>query len=347
MRFHSLRLVFSYFFFVVGVFSNFSISLFAGEREGFRFLEEEKTITLHDSGGPVWVYHFGLNTREELPQSERRRTRGTYIHPLYGLNGEILTEDFPRDHYHHHGVFWTWPYVGVHRKHNGEDIPAGEMGEKIDRYDLWEDIGIQQRFVKWGDRKIDPHSATLSVENGWFAGGEKLMIEKIEIKTHRIEEGGNDLKTRAVDFHFCWIPTEFPITLKGAPEKSYGGFTVRFRPHPNPKEGEKITTITIPSGIADRDLPETPLPWADFTSRFGTGERRSGAAIFVPKDHPDYPPTWLTRYYGPLCVGWPGVNGRTFPPGEEIRVHYRIWIHDNEVNASQIQKAYENYTLEP
>jgi hypothetical protein len=35
-------------------------------------------------------------------------TRANYIHPLYGLDGEILTEDFPPDHPHQRGVFWAW-----------------------------------------------------------------------------------------------------------------------------------------------------------------------------------------------------------------------------------------------
>jgi hypothetical protein len=31
--------------------------------------------------------------------------RANYVHPLYGLKGEILTEDFPEDHLQHHGIF--------------------------------------------------------------------------------------------------------------------------------------------------------------------------------------------------------------------------------------------------
>jgi hypothetical protein len=35
--------------------------------------------------------------------------RSDYIHPLYGLNGEMLTNDWPdADHPHHRGIFWAW-----------------------------------------------------------------------------------------------------------------------------------------------------------------------------------------------------------------------------------------------
>ena len=105
------------------------------------------------------------------------------------------------------------------------------------------------------------------------------------------------------------------------------------------------TVITVPSGPTTEDLPETPLEWADFTSRFGSLEHRSGAAIFVAPHHPDYPPTWLTRYYGPLCVGWPGVEARDFRPGEPFRLDYRLWIHRHAAAWQQLREVYAGYQL--
>jgi hypothetical protein len=63
----------------------------------------------------------------------------------------------------------------------------------------------------------------------------------------------------------------------------------------------------------------------------------------VPATHPDFPPTWLTRYYGPLCVGWPGVKDRLFQPDEEIRLQYRIWIHEGAATVAQLENAYKLY----
>src|SRR5699024_3188858 len=38
--------------------------------------------------------------------------RSNYIHPLYGLEGEMLTRDWPEGaHPHHRGIFWAWPEV--------------------------------------------------------------------------------------------------------------------------------------------------------------------------------------------------------------------------------------------
>ena len=321
-----------YLFLLSVYFCTCILSTYGQEESRFRFEGiSDQSIRLSDGTESVWVYNFGPITRNDLPETEKRRTRACYIHPLYGLRGEVLTDDFPRDHYHHHGIFWTWPHIGIQQ-------PDGQ----VKQYDTWQDsVGdLRQQFVQWKERTTNGTSATLAVENGWFAGGEKVMVENVTIRTHAVKEEFHQ-KTRAIDLEFLWIPTDKPITLRGAEEKSYGGLTIRFRPQSNKPGEEKITTITVPGGVAEGDLPETPLPWADFTSRFGTGEHRSGAAIFIPPSHPDFPPTWLTRYYGPLCVGWPGVRERTFQPNEEIRLTYRLWVHESEVDTEQIRKAYE------
>jgi hypothetical protein len=44
-----------------------------------------------------------------------------------------------------------------------------------------------------------------------------------------------------------------------------------------------------------------------------------------------------------LCVGWPGVNGKTFEPGKPFHLHYRNWIHSAAVNIDTLKAAYEAY----
>src|SRR5215203_23868 len=34
--------------------------------------------------------------------------RGGYIHPVYTPSGKIVTDDYPADHYHHHGIWFAW-----------------------------------------------------------------------------------------------------------------------------------------------------------------------------------------------------------------------------------------------
>lgn len=312
--------------------------------EPFQFVEnDKKQLSLTEGTLPILTYQYDVIEHEHVPQNDLRRTAGCYIHPLYGINGEILTDNAPKDHYHHHGVFWTWPHVRVHE-------PDG----KITAYDLWtSNTALKQHFVRWIDKKTTDNTATFAVENGWFVGnpqaGKKIMSEQVKVIVHRVQKIG-DVPSRAVDFEFQWQPIGNALSLEGSEGKSYGGFSMRLKPFvvaggrsDGARRGE-FNTITVPSGIAEKDLPETPLAWTDYTSAFSSDPSLlSGAAIFVPKTHPDFPPTWLTRYYGPLCVGWPGVKERKFQPGEKIELRYRIWIHAGAVSVPQIEKAYREY----
>jgi hypothetical protein len=112
--------------------------------------------------------------------------------------------------------------------------------------------------------------------------------------------------------------------------------TLRYAPRTN-------TVITTPLGKDDKDLPMTRLPWADLSAQFPDAKQPSGAAVFIAPDHPDYPPMWLTRHYGVLCVGWPGVEAKTFLAGQPIHCKYRIWIHRKVPTTADVKIAYEAF----
>ena len=282
----------------------------------------EKSVQMTDGDQPVLVYNFGVVTDESVPETDHRRNRACYIHPVHGLRGEVLTDDFPRDHYHHHGIYWTWPHVTV----GGTE------------HDLWAGNTIRQQFVSWLAKESGSAAAVLGVENGWFVGDKKVMIERVWLRAyHAIDD------SRAVDIDLTLIPTDQPVTLWGAQGKSYGGLTMRFCP---PSRRDAATVITTPSGVTSRDLTTTILRWADYTSKFDGRDAASGAAIFISPKHPDYPPEWLLRHYGPLCVGWPGVYPETLEPGKPVRLSYRISIHKDAVGASVLSRAYSAYLAE-
>jgi len=286
------------------------------ESAGFRFRDiDDKSLALDDAGKPVLVYNYGVITSPKVPAKDTRRSRACFIHPVYGLNGEVLTESFPKDHYHHCGIFWAWPHIGIDGK----------------EYDLWVYNNIQQRLVRWIYREAGPVAAVLAVENGWFVGDKKVMIERVWLRAYK--PAGNE---RSLDVEFAFIPVDKPITLRGAEGKSYGGLNLRYAPRTD-------TVITVPSGRTKDDLPDTPLAWVDLTAKFQGAPGPSGAAIFVDPKHPGFPPTWLTRHYGILCCGYPGVKGKTFPPGEPIRLDYRVWIHKAAVELADLQEAFEGY----
>ncbi len=280
---------------------------------GFRFAEQDTNSTaLFDGDQPVFVYNHGVIARSGVPAD---RARSTYVHPLYGLDGEVLSDDFPKDHYHHRGLFWAWPHVRVDGRH----------------YDLWMLHGVEQRFERWVEKRAEPRLAVLTANNGWYVGDRKIMDEVIQFQVHPATA-----TARAIDVDLTLTPTTKPVTLAGAEGKSYGGLTLRFGPGTN-------VVITTPAGVAKADLAMTNLTWADLTLRLAGRSAPSGAAIFVHPSHPDYPPQWLLRHYGVLCLGWPGVTPAELPAGQPVHLRYRVWIHRGAATEAQIAKAYQEY----
>lgn len=286
----------------------------SGAEPGFHFADvNDKSLGLWEGERPVLVYNHGVISRTNVPAD---RARSSYVHPLYGLDGEVLTDDFPVDHYHHRGLFWAWPHV--------------KIGDQ--ETDLWMLKGIRTQFERWLRRETSPAGAVLGVQNSWLIGDRKVVDEQVWLRVLPATRDG-----QAMDIELTLTPVAEPLTLRGAEGKSYGGLTLRFAP----RTGETI--ITTPDGRTKEDLPITHLPWADLSAQFAGAAAPSGAAIFIAPSHPNYPPEWLTRHYGVLCVGWPGVEAQTFSPGQPIRCAYRVWIHRGVPEAARLKQVYDDY----
>lgn len=340
-----------------------SSALFGGD---FSFEQEGKNIRLRDGASPVWEYVSDRVEQNGAAPDDPLRLAGCYLHPLWGVSGEILTANAPSDHRHHHGVFWTWPHVIVEQ-------PDGTTAE----YNLWAgNTPICQRPLCFGQRSVEGETAVFSIENGWFLGeenrgtappvGKPILRETVEIKTGPIQERFGK-KTRRIDLTLTLTPTDSTITLRGAEGKSYGGFTVRCATDTPRREtefseigeindalfcpdaevhSEDTDFITLPRGVARCDLPMYPLSWADFTTRFGDDRHLAGVTLFVWPDHPDFPPTWMVRYYGAICVGWPGVEGKSIAPDSTLRLRYTLLIHEGRPTSAELADAYRTLTAE-
>lgn len=295
---------------------------------GFRFQAvNDQSLGLWENDKPVLVYNHGLVARSG---SSNSNARACYVHPVYGLDGEVLTDDFPKDHLYHRGMYWAWPHI--------------KIGDQ--NYELWTARGeLRQVFQRWLAKETGTAGAKLRVENGWFVGDKQVVREEVQLDVHPADPG-----SRVIDVVLSWTPIEHPLTLSGAEGKSYGGFNFRFGPRTKtvitvPDQSKLPDGITAPGGHISDDLLVTKLPWADFAGNFQGAVGLSGAAIFVHPQHRDYPPTWMARHYGLMSVGWPGVEPQTFPANEPITCRYRVWIHRGTPSASEIQKVYETYRM--
>ena len=196
----------------------------AASPAGFRFEAiGNKSLGLWEGDRPVFAYHFGAMTSSNAPNA---RSRSNYFHPLYGLDGEVLTDDFPKDHDYHRGLYWAWSHIRVADQ----------------EYDSWSLRGIRYEFQHWLAKEARADGARLGVENGWFVEDKQIMHETVWVRVH-----SSSASSRAIDLELTWTPTDRPVTLSGAEAKSYGGLTLRFGPRSK-------TIITVPGGRTSGDL---------------------------------------------------------------------------------------------
>lgn len=301
---------------------NFTLKKSSG-KSIFTFTENENgQLNLTENGKPVLTYNFGMQLQEGVAERYRR---SSYIHPVYDTKGNILTDDFPSDHYHHRGVCWVWPKVFI--------------GEK--RYDLWHIYGqdgtlegIHQVFENWLYQETGPICANLGIKNSWrLDDGHKVMDEWVFVRVFKTAGA-----SRAIDIQLV-LRANTPLTLEGQTTKGYGGLNFCFAPRTE-------TQITSVFGREeDGDLKN--LAWADESAKFAQNDYFSGASIFQYKKNLNFPAGWCLRHYGFLGVAWPGVEQYPMNPGETLSLSFRIWIHQGDAEAGQVKSAYEVFENPP
>jgi hypothetical protein len=282
-------------------------------------LEDRGSVTLELSEHEALVlgYNYGNILAPGVPEDRRR---SSYVHPVMGLDGEILSSDFPSDHPHHRGLFWAWPRVGV--------------GDQT--LDLWHLRGIRHRFESWTTREAGPVCAVLGVRNGWYLdNGMKVVNEKLTLAVYRAGPIG-----RVIDADLQLETTDASITITGQTDTGYGGFNFR----PAQRREEVITTA---NGVQREDSNLVPSAWGDFSARFGEGESVSGVAIFQHSDNPRFPSGWCLRPYGFLGVDFPGTERFVLRPGEPLRLRYRVCIHRGDAQDGKVREMYEAFAQPP
>lgn len=68
---------------------------------------EDEVVRIVWEGRPVLRYQGGKGV---LPPDDTKPAfrRGGYIHPVFTPSGRVVTDDYPPDHRHHHGIWLAW-----------------------------------------------------------------------------------------------------------------------------------------------------------------------------------------------------------------------------------------------
>ena len=226
--------------------------------------------------------------------------RSDYIHPLYGLEGEMLTRDWPEGgHPHHRAIFWAWPEVEY----------GSERG----------DIYALQRVFARPSGEIEytggPVFAQIKAENIWmWENTEPIVREQAVIRVYCATS-----TSRIIDLAIELQAMKDSITIATRNTDSYGGLNLRMMT----PESQEI------SYFKDEADAKPLRAWSDFNGIFQGNHSVSGLMVLQHQDNPDYPGDWVE--YPDLAWVQPTfpASGTRYPLSREnsLILRYRLIVH--------------------
>jgi hypothetical protein len=258
-------------------------------------------LELREGGNPALIYNYGPQLKEGAPENKRRCC---YIFPVYTPGGLSMLDDFPRDHWHHRGLFWSWPIV--------------ETGGKT--YDIWLAFTAKDRSVKTPTVSANARQARLDAQDIWEADGKDIVRENVRLTV--LPTAGT---SRELEVELTWEALKDPVTLAGSPDrgKSYGGFSARFAP----RQG---TIVRADGEVLTKDEDRNPRKWAELE---GVYNGKRGVLRITPDEtDPGVPLQWCLRNYGFIGASFPGrteqVDHYTLEAGKPLTLKFRVRLSD-------------------
>jgi len=286
---------------------------------------EGKQIILHAGDREVLRYQAEPG---ELPRAGIKEAfrRGGYLHPIYTPSGRPVTDDFPPNHIHHHGIWWAWTKTDFEAR--GPDF--WNMGDQKGRVefvavdDIWgkgarAGFKARHRFV---DLLAQPAKGAL--EETW-----EVVVSAANDGTPRHIIDLTSTQTCA---------NEAPLKL---PKYHYGGLGFRGNWAWNGAEACRFLTS---EGIVDRK--EGNGSRGTWCWIGGTLDGQvAGATILCDPLNFGFPQPMRLHPTEPFfCYAPQQLGDMAIEPGKPYVSRYRIIITDGEVKREQADAWWQEWT---
>lgn len=282
--------------------------------QSLKFEKSNEGIFLLENDQPRFFYQTATKSKDG------KYPRANYIHPLYGLNGEVLTEDFPEDHLHHHGIFWAWHQLFAE-------------GERVG--DPWISEGISWEVRKTSTR-AKRGTARIKADVRWLQlpGNKPIVKENLVIFYERLDD-----EVYALTFDIKLTALVEGVEIGGSEDdKGYGGFSPRFM------LPEDIKFNSTTGAVTPHNLPVQAGPWMNLTGNFDPSSGGSSGIVIMgePEKLPSYK-GWILRSQRSMQnMAFPGRDPIAIEKGESLTFRNQILVHQDLTN-EQIQRYYERF----
>lgn len=274
---------------------------------GLLFLEDGKKILFYQSDPKNFKGEY---------------ERCNYVHPLWGLDGAVLTEDFPDDHLHHRGIFWAWHQVWIDDQRVGDPWEIKHFDQEVTDIEFFlqnGETGVLRTSVNW---KSDQ----------WMKDGRKVpyLQEKTTITIH--PKTGN---YRRIDFEIKLLALKKGLTIGGAEnEKGYSGFSVRMV-----LPGD--VTFSGPDGIVEpENTPVESRGYINISGSMGIEGAEAGIVIADHPENPGYPQPWILRRRNSMQNAvFPGRETVPVSTMQPLVLKYSLLVCPGRMNDEKIQRT--------
>ncbi len=251
--------------------SIFSIDVLS---QGLTAVKSPEGIEILEKGNRVLFYQV-------KPKSQNGKyERAGYVHPLYSLKGNILTEDFPEDHPYHHGIFWAWHQIIL----NGKQIADGWTSDSIS----WT---VKKTTVRRGKQNISINAEVIWWSQAASKVRSAIVKENTIIVVHSLMNG-----KRIIDFDIHLAALVDSLKIGGSDDpKGYGGFCLRL------KLPEDIQFVSNDTLVAPQETAVTAGRQMNFRGSFdGASSSKSSVSLTANPDKDLQNYSWILRNKGSM-----------------------------------------------
>ena len=293
-------------------------------------LEAQRDKTKVKLGPPAKPWLEYQAEPSDLPRENIKQIfqRGAYLHPIRTLSGKVITDDYPPNHIHHHGLWWAWTKTDF----DGRAPDFWNMGEGKAKVDF---VAVERTWngaVHAGF--VSKHQFTD------LTGGSPVaaLNETWEVRVHNNSGDGTwmfDLTSTQES------ASDKPLKL---PEYHYGG--LGFRGHWDWNGKTNVNFLTS-EGITDRVKGHaTRSKWCDISGlREG---KQAGIAILCHPENFRAPQHMRLHPSEPFFCYAPQQGGdMEITPGKKYVSRYRFVVHDGAPNKEVIDRLWNDYAHPP
>lgn len=262
----------------------------------------------------------------ELPRPEipKAQLRGGYIQSIHTPSGRLITDDFPANHLHHHGVWNPWTkteFEGRHPDFWNTGAGTGRV-EFVALDSVWQKddkAGFQARH-QFVDLTVKP--AKVALLDTWAVS--------VSVADQRYIIDFTSTQTCATD-----------STLK-LPEYRYGGFGFRGNGGWNGAVNSEYLSDT---GLTDRvKLDGSRAKWCWVGGK--VDGQTCGVTILCHPQNFRFPQPVRVHPEEPFfCFAPQQLGDMSIAPGDKYNARYRLVITDNKPDAKAAEAWWEEYGM--